>query len=1064
MKLASNCTYTLNITNQSSSITLTQTEKFKSEESLDEYILSNYDKILGYIDNKTNLFSFDKNTIATLDSAQREARAKLKIVKAQALAQYLNIEDTIETTDSNHISVMNWIARIGLANPINREDYRRVGVSNIRANDPSITVEQANKLIDKEFASWSYSQQLGRGLHFVTGLIFNRKTDLTAEDARLELNSSWTKGFSKDASLKGVTDNALKSFINQVTRLKKELITPEVDKIYTEYVVEDQVDENNNLIGKVDIIVVKKDGTVHIYDIKVSKSKYDDWDRERKNFTKFQLATYKRLLQLKGINPRKISTSIIPVEINIDKDQISEENGELVVKDNADVVTAITVNPPMALSISDDATLSKAFNEKFPVNSTIQLGTSKLEVSVTDNLVKYFPVECLNGNKFKNIEKQTLINKLKKDSSGKYRFYDSIANKLELFDSEEEAIEFIDKYLESIDERVAEQVATITTAFKETLEKVNSTNYYQPLNYIFPNIKNQEHQEYINTLLFKYTYEKGWKVVMNDDLINMGVIMLVNDITKKVDFISLISTDPTATVHLDKGTTLLGSFYKDTEVETNKNILKATKANVELMKLLEVADTILTDNLREFEIDELIVANIASKQAVKPTSLDKILENYNMLRSKANRDNSNLTLIDPLFKFFQLFNELQETLANSNRYSRLSNTIKGKVKQINTRITELSSEERNNQINQLYSLLIDLKNRFFFDGYKPNGTLESALYSEIAKAIINLSGVEVDPYNSPKLAEWFGDVWKDGGISRQLFNSTKLNTADTIALIKPIKQALDSTRYNIKSRYHNYKTKVRPNYKEFKTGVYANRFTNLSEMEYKNLFDTSENGKKYFLLKDPKTDTTLNDDQRKFLEFYLKDINALRFPGQTEEELRQSGQWLMAGIMKASTASRMANGVNIITASAADVTDEIFNRKHIVEEDNIKSYTELNDNDMMEMYNIFATSNNLEARARLVENARKEKGDADPMTLFETNLERVADTMHLAYIRQSEYNRILPIIQANLTILKFSSFITNDKQIEKTIEFVSNHIKTTVFDESLIDSESKQIYTYLSHL
>ena len=45
MKLASNCTYTLNITNQSSSITLTQTEKFKSEEKLDEYILSNYDKI-----------------------------------------------------------------------------------------------------------------------------------------------------------------------------------------------------------------------------------------------------------------------------------------------------------------------------------------------------------------------------------------------------------------------------------------------------------------------------------------------------------------------------------------------------------------------------------------------------------------------------------------------------------------------------------------------------------------------------------------------------------------------------------------------------------------------------------------------------------------------------------------------------------------------------------------------------------------------------------------------------------------------------------------------------------
>ena len=118
----------------------------------------------------------------------------------------------------------------------------------------------------------------------------------------------------------------------------------------------------------------------------------------------------------------------------------------------------------------------------------------------------------------------------------------------------------------------------------------------------------------------------------------------------------------------------------------------------------------------------------------------------------------------------------------------------------------------------------------------------------------------------------------------------------------------------------------------------------------------------------------------------------------------------------------------------------------------------------MEMYNIFATSNTLEARAQLVDKARKDKGRFDdPMSIFETNLEIVGDTMHLAYIRENEYNKILPAIQANLTILRLASFISSDKDINKTIQFITDHIKTTVFDESLISSENKQLYTIMSH-
>ena len=126
-----------------------------------------------------------------------------------------------------------------------------------------------------------------------------------------------------------MTDEALESFIQQMTDLKFQLNTPDVEKIYTEYVIDGAVDSNTTVRGKVDIVVVKKDGSVHIYDVKVSKDKMDNWDIDKKNFMRFQLETYRRLLHNKGINSNKILTSVIPIEINIDKSGISEENEEL---------------------------------------------------------------------------------------------------------------------------------------------------------------------------------------------------------------------------------------------------------------------------------------------------------------------------------------------------------------------------------------------------------------------------------------------------------------------------------------------------------------------------------------------------------------------------------------------------------------------------------------------------------------------------------------------------------------------------------------------------------------
>ena len=134
-----NCVYTLKINGKEI--------KIKNETDLDNMLLDNFQSFLKEVKNSNTLFSFDKTTLDVLDSAQEEAKERLKEVRAKALAEYLNIDDNISYTDGA-ISVLDWIANVELANPINRDDYRKKKVSDIRAENPTITDEQANKEID----------------------------------------------------------------------------------------------------------------------------------------------------------------------------------------------------------------------------------------------------------------------------------------------------------------------------------------------------------------------------------------------------------------------------------------------------------------------------------------------------------------------------------------------------------------------------------------------------------------------------------------------------------------------------------------------------------------------------------------------------------------------------------------------------------------------------------------------------------------------------------------------------------------------------------------------------
>lgn len=73
--------------------------KIKNETDLDNILLDNFKSFLKEVKNSNTLFSFDKTTLDVLDSAQEEAKSRLKEVRAKALAEYLNMDENITYQD-----------------------------------------------------------------------------------------------------------------------------------------------------------------------------------------------------------------------------------------------------------------------------------------------------------------------------------------------------------------------------------------------------------------------------------------------------------------------------------------------------------------------------------------------------------------------------------------------------------------------------------------------------------------------------------------------------------------------------------------------------------------------------------------------------------------------------------------------------------------------------------------------------------------------------------------------------------------------------------------------------
>ena len=1065
------CTYTLKNNKTGELIT------FNSEAKLDKYIKTHYTEFEGLVD---HAFRFSKDYTVKLSSDYEKSRATLDKDRAAAKkkkketiqtfgsngAGVYDVIEAEESTSEGYISILNFIAEQGLVKPLDKDAYKAAlqkealkGVPQDAENREAIFLETTNYIEKIEFPYWQYLQEIGRGFHYIFDKIFDPNAPHTIS---LEMIESMFKGkFKTDfisgrnaTHVNGVSQKALKGFINQVTALRNGIYANtrgrKVVKTFTEYIVDHNGGIGDKLRGKIDLLVVYEDSegnqSVEIYDLKLSTKPEDRWDSDKKNAIQYQLGFYKRMLQEKGIPSRNISMKIIPVLLeNINKEDLGHAVGDLQIGE------PITYLPSIGQQ--------KRIEEVIPIEIGTEVISKPLLENVANVVSKFFPVSKINNIDaidFDVLYHDKRFGVSRDPSTGRFRFIDRTRSSKEhpfiYADTEEEIKDAFKDYLRRKGEHDNDTTLAVTKDLGYALDRINGNMGFNPSRAslsVIPNGVYESTKGLFESNLSKYKLEPGWKTIINDSLTAMNVIMLVNEISKEMDFISLSPYSLDNIINLGKGDTLMGRFKANKQMELDNMSMKSTIGNIELMKLMSIANSFNNTDLAEYSIGDLKVVNLESSELVHSyVNQDKLTHNYNLLSDSAELPKNSMRFTDLFTSAMRLY----WSVAEGDQH----NKFKG--------ITELSPDgeidslSKTAKYEELKSIFKNLQARFFSGNSAPDiNNPITYLFLQVSNALSKYGDTTIDIFNEELWNKHFGDAWKqlqDGSLG----NGTYLNTIDTIPIVRSVAAKLSVTNRNIVNRYEVYKNNDRVKTNEFYKGVgqgfVGKTVLNNATIIFKRLLANSDEDKKHFRVKNPwDIRNDLNHSEREYLKYWLQDLNKVRYTDDATWET-VGNDYFNIPLLRASTWSKIVNGKNSLVAYKEDGALEMVNprmttteQERYISEDSIKN--------IVEMYNVFDASNSTGARESMLAST-----NGKPELEYETNLEQIKDMYQFSTIRKEEMDDILPSINAAIVSLQFTQVLSH-KDAKATIDFLNDYIQSAVFDKSLIPKESRGMYQIL---
>lgn len=819
------------------------------------------------------------------------------------------------------------------------------------------------------------------------------------------------------------------------------------------------------LKGKIDLLAIDLSGAVHIFELKVSKTKYSDWDSAKKITLDRQLSLYRQLLgQHVLIDDTMLYT--IPVWMDglgdpnrIYVEPLAERRSESHSGLNSTgrfTTEANLILPRKIIRDFDPARVDKLTNDLHKLLGPDYKVETGAETYDEEKLMEKARERYKREHVWKFINDFDDAPGLKMGTN-QANSEDELRAQIKIYVAH--ASKFVNKNVSDLKDAIATAVKTGRPV------KTNSFDVEKDIT--------------VNHLLFSYL-NGDWEVIHNvPEATLMGLILLKNKTTGNVNVISLTSNE----------------LYAKSEVDSN------TYGDLEFLKTFLFLNEFKEDLFPggSGRVAQVIIYNPLNKKSYFVNSRTKFSEFNKRMHKEKMGSNMKLSTDDILgIDDIALYN-LNENFRN----------FSGSEKE---EIDVLFAPFENTNLAMIdIDILLDIQKAFYekWPEYKINSTKPTINFSDTKEMIAALLNVAITTKNGLDVAGDFqgltefslqfsdfrslvaalytnkqSDYDKTGKKIQGIVGGLVWSPPDWVASkdLKNINHIMSVSNEHIGQWMVSVSEKIHattiPYYKAIRFSETEQNWSGETQSKYKNLWAQSTDGK---VLDDFKTknpymndlDNQMTDDERNYLKKMLliintwtkeiteadaekldhNDINSLMTNAVLKKAI-EDGTYFEMPLIRREEITRFKGAVassgklwkDKIKPYVSEIKDYLDTRE--LQKGDLSSI-ELQKMGFYEMYDVYGRQSQA-FKAKAIEERTIE--------YFEWNLDTIAHRVAFNKIRKKILDRKLPIINSYIWWIKMLAGQQN-VNISKQLEYVANQMKLSVFDEPLVNEEFKDLTT-----
>lgn len=833
--------------------------------------------------------------------------------------------------------------------------------------------------------------------------------------------------------------------------------------------------------GKLDIVVIDESGRAHIFDLKLSRDSYAEWNSAKMLTTDWQLAFYRALLG-QYIDIKDASLNIIPIKVGgIDENDKININNLLLEQ------TKNRLSEETGYGLLTTGKLYNTARKLIPEKTKLNRDTKRVDNIVTD-LKVLFP-EYYIKTEAKEYDEETLLDKVIQQNGLQVEYEDfkheklrnnrvSLSKKVgDRFKTEKELREeyrpIVKEYISFAKETKNRNVIQLREKIVQAITNKGATI----------ELLSKQDQVILNAIVANYI-NGDYKVIGDsEELTSLGLILLQNTRYGSYVLLNISAHNQNASYNNDL-------LYSDLDFIKGMMFFNHAKDELEL-------------DINK--IEDIVTFNLQGKQ-VPPKDLD---EKYRLFSNEVGK---NKLLINNLKEsnIIELDKRAVIDLKNAQRnaFDRLTGTDKEALKEVLDGYTEDFNDISLHKLKQLSkrftSKFSQLAGKGYKDGFDYDNKIE-ALFGYLQILILIKSG-QVPVGDFMGLVDFniqfssFKDLFA-GLFSNKIDTFDKKNrrigtiieglktiTPDKVGSkdLQNINIMISETNSFVRQAFNKESTKIggwtRKLYKAINYGKFQQNWVGNHRTAFENMWlkDLGTNEVSFeWRTKNPYSNDSkdlLSDGEKEYLKNILFEINKYKLSkeefkslGNVDvsslesikrtapkayakiQQLIDDGEYFRMPLVRSQQFNRnlrfnedATKGMIDAVRLKADEMRDFFDKRELSSEEVIASKGKLG---FYEMYDQYAHQSDKFKTEQLAKNG---------VLYYELDLDAVANRFVFNKIRKKHVDEILPIINAYAWYMKMQAG-KQDEDISKELEYIVERIKTGALNEPILEEEFEDI-------